>query len=113
MQYPSRNSTLRHQQRCGPTLPSPLKALAGLHMLNASLCASLKLLSGDVNRFSVTTVITGIMLNVSARRNVNTPLLYLTPRRIGFAQYAFAPSPHTCLIWMMILIEVVLILRNK
>ena len=47
MQYPSRNSTLRHQRRCGPTLPSPLKALAGLHMLNASLCASLKLLSGD------------------------------------------------------------------
>lgn len=50
MQYPSRNSTLRHQRHCGPTLPSPLKALAGLHMLNASLCASLILLSGDVNR---------------------------------------------------------------
>lgn len=64
-------------------------------------------------RFSVTTVITGIMLNVSARRNVNTPLLYLTPRRIGFAQYAFAPSPHTCLIWMMILIEVVLIFTKQ
>ena len=49
MQYPSRNSTLRYQRHRGPTIPSPLKALAGLHMLNTSLCASLILLSGDAN----------------------------------------------------------------
>ena len=49
MQYPSRNSSLWHRRPRGPTLPSPLKALAGLYMLNTSLCASLILLSGDIN----------------------------------------------------------------
>ena len=39
----------KHQRHRGPSLPSPLKALAGLHMLTASLCASLILLPGDVN----------------------------------------------------------------
>ena len=48
-QYPSRNSTLGHQRNRRPTLPSPLKALEGLHMLNTSLCASLILLCGDVS----------------------------------------------------------------
>ncbi|KAK2564259.1 hypothetical protein P5673_012511 [Acropora cervicornis] len=39
----------KHQRHRGPSLPSCLKALPGLHMLNASLCASLILLPGDVN----------------------------------------------------------------
>ena len=107
MQYPSRNSTLWHQQHRGPTLPSPLKTLAGLHTLNASLCASLILtllkihafcvrrdVGATKKRFSVMTVITGIMLNVLAWTTVNTPILYLTLLRIGFAQCAFALSLH-------------------
>lgn len=133
IQYPSCNLMLRHQQHHGPNLPSPLKAFTGLHMLNTSFCASLILLSRDINLSPVKDRCflcnKGFRSNQKAvqcdscdnwyhvkcvgMKNCEYFDLYLTPLGIGFAQSAFAFCLCSCLIWRKILMEVVLPLTNQ
>ena len=102
-------------------------------MLNTSFCASLVLLSGDINLSPVKDRCflcnKGFRSNQKAvqcdscdnwyhvkcigMKNCEYFDLYLTPLGIGFAQSAFAFCLCTCLIWRKILMEVFLPLTNQ